>query len=129
MCRLEGQLLRSVALLPFSWLRFIDDVDMKWSHSRETLRNFLDEANNFQPSIKFTAEISNKHTCFWTPNQVLWAIQYLLISIQNQQMHTSISYPQADTRNTAAKMFHTALHFASNVSAPIRTLLNQEQEN
>ena len=63
------------------------------------------------------------------PNQVLWTIQYLFISIQNQQIHTSISYPQVAIRNTAAKMFLTALHFASNVSAPIRTLLNQKQEN
>ena len=62
-------------------------------------------------------------------HQVLWAIQYLLICIQNQQIHTSISYPQVATRNTAAKMFLTALPFASDVSAPIRTPLNQEQEN
>ena len=55
--RLEGQLLRSVTLRPFSFLRFIDDIDMKWSHSRETLTTFLDEAINFHPSIKFTAEI------------------------------------------------------------------------
>ena len=59
MGRLEGQLLRSLALRPFSWLRFIDDIDMKWPHGRETLTTFLDEANYFHPSIKFTAEISN----------------------------------------------------------------------
>ena len=35
MGRLEGQLLRSVTLRPFSWLRFIDNDDMKWSHGRE----------------------------------------------------------------------------------------------
>ena len=29
MGRLEGQLLRSISLKPFSWFRFIDDVDMK----------------------------------------------------------------------------------------------------
>ena len=33
---------------------------MKWSHGRETFTTFLDEANNFHPSIKFTAEISNE---------------------------------------------------------------------
>ena len=33
---------------------------MKGSHCRETLMTFLDEANNFQSSIKFTAEISNE---------------------------------------------------------------------
>ena len=37
---------------------------MKWSHGRETLTTFLDEANNFHPSIKFTAEISTKQHVF-----------------------------------------------------------------
>ena len=30
--RLERRLLQSVILKPFSWLRFIDDIDMKWTH-------------------------------------------------------------------------------------------------
>ena len=64
MGRLERLLLRSVALRPFSWLRFIDDSEMKWSHGRETLTTFLDEANNFHPSIKLTAEISTKQHVF-----------------------------------------------------------------
>ena len=64
MGRLEGQLLRSVARRPFLRLRFIEDIDMKWSHGRETLTTFLDEANNFHPSIKFTAEISAKQHVF-----------------------------------------------------------------
>ena len=62
--RKEGQLLKSVALRPFSWLRFIDDIDMKWSHGRETLTAFLDEGNNFHPSIKCMAEISTKQHVF-----------------------------------------------------------------
>ena len=60
----KEQLLKSVALRPFSWLRFIDDIDMKWSHGREALTAFLDEANNFHPSIKFTAEISTEQHVF-----------------------------------------------------------------
>ena len=42
----------------------IDDIDMKWSHGREALTAFLDEANNFHPSIKFTAEISTEQHVF-----------------------------------------------------------------
>ena len=64
MCRLEGQLLRSVTLRPVLWLRLIDDTDMKWSHGREILTTFLVEANNVHPSIKFRAEISNKQHVF-----------------------------------------------------------------
>ena len=64
MGRLEEQLLKSVALRPFSRLRFIDDIAMKWSHGRETLTAFLDKANNFHPTIKFTAVISTKQHVF-----------------------------------------------------------------
>ena len=35
--KLEKQLLQSVSLKPLSWHRFIDDIDMKWIHGRETL--------------------------------------------------------------------------------------------
>ena len=51
MARLEKQLLQSVSLKPFAWLRFIDDIDMKWTHDRETLEEFLRDANNFHPTI------------------------------------------------------------------------------
>ena len=62
MGRLERRLLQSVILKPFSWLRFIDDIDMKWTHGRETLEAFLETANSFRPTIRFTAEVSNdKH--------------------------------------------------------------------
>ena len=47
MGRLEKQLLMSVTMRPFSWLRFIDDIDMKWLHGRDNLDTFLQEANSF----------------------------------------------------------------------------------
>ena len=62
MGRLFKQLRQSVRLKPFSWLRFRDDIDMKWTPGRETLEEFITAANNFQPTIKLTAEVSNdKH--------------------------------------------------------------------
>jgi hypothetical protein len=62
MGRLEKQLLSEVPMKPHLWLRFIDDVDMQWCHGQETLEEFLDLANSFHPSIKFTSEVSNdKH--------------------------------------------------------------------
>ena len=125
MGRLEGQLLSSVALRPFSWLR------LTWSG--RTAARFW-QLSLTRPTTSTRAKSSRlkfepNSTCFWTPNQVLWAIRYLLIYIQNQKIHTSISYPQIATRNTSAKMFLTALHFASDVSAPIRAHLNKEQDN
>ena len=62
MGRLEKQLLMSDTMRPFSWLRFIDDIDMKWLHGRDNLDTFLQEANSFHSTIRFTAEVSNdKH--------------------------------------------------------------------
>ena len=55
-------LLQSVNMKPFSWLRFIDDIDMNWVHDRETLEVFLERENSFHPTIRITAEVSNvKH--------------------------------------------------------------------
>ena len=64
MGRLERRLLMSVPLKPYLWLRFIDDVDMQWCHSIAELESFLDRANNFHPSIKFTSEVSNDNHVF-----------------------------------------------------------------
>ena len=63
MGRLEN-LLQSVSLKPHTWLRFIDDIDMKWCHGRDSLQDFLHKANTFHPTIKFTAEISNNEYIF-----------------------------------------------------------------
>ena len=49
---------------PLSWLRFIDDVEMKWVESRTDLDNFIELANGFHTSIKFTAEISASSNIF-----------------------------------------------------------------
>ena len=61
---MEGQLLRSVSLKLFSWLRFIDDVNMKLTHGPENLEIFLQEVNSFPPTIGFTAEVSNEEHVF-----------------------------------------------------------------
>ena len=62
MGRLEKQLLQSVTPKSLSLLRFIDYIDMKWIHGKETLEAFLYTANSFHPTIRFTAEVSNdKH--------------------------------------------------------------------
>ena len=64
MGRLENQLIMSVTLKPFSWLRFIDDIDMKWAHGRDSLEDFLQRANSYYPTINFTAEVSTEEHIF-----------------------------------------------------------------
>jgi hypothetical protein len=55
---LEVRLLLSSLKQPLSWFRFIDDVDMKWTHGDKELDEFLEHANNIHPSIKFTHGVS-----------------------------------------------------------------------
>ena len=64
MGRLEKQLQRSVTPKPLSCSRFIDDIDMKWIHGRETLEAFLETANSFHSAIRFTAEVLNDDQVF-----------------------------------------------------------------
>ena len=37
---------------------------MKWTHGHENLETFLQEANSFHPTIRFTAEVSNEEHVF-----------------------------------------------------------------
>jgi hypothetical protein len=47
-----------------SWLRFIDDVDMKWIHSDKELDEFFEHANSIHPSMQFTHEVSKTKMSF-----------------------------------------------------------------
>jgi hypothetical protein len=55
---LEEPLLLSSLKQTLSWFRFIDDVDMKWTHGDKELDEFLEHANSIHPSIKSTHEVS-----------------------------------------------------------------------
>ena len=52
------------SIKPIFWKRFIDDVISVWDTSRNEIEEFLLKANNFHPTIKFTAEISETETTF-----------------------------------------------------------------
>jgi hypothetical protein len=64
MGRLERNLLIQAPVKPLSWVRFIDDIEMKWAESRKDLDNFIELANGFHTSIKFTVEISASSNIF-----------------------------------------------------------------
>jgi len=61
---LEERLLLSSLKQPLSWLRFIDDVDMKWIHSDIKLYDFFAHANRIHPSIKCTHGVSKTKMSF-----------------------------------------------------------------
>ena len=117
--RLEN-LLQSVSLKPHTWLCFIDDIDMKWCHGRDSLQDFLHKANTFHPTIKFTAEISNKEHIFLdtvshTERQNSSRSTYKLTRSHLYYFRTSvilttvltIFHTTAVTLNTVLKIFHT----------------------
>jgi hypothetical protein len=61
---LEERLLLSSLKQPLSWLRFIDDADMKWIHSDKEIDDFFEHANSIHPSIKFTHGVSKTKMSF-----------------------------------------------------------------
>ena len=53
-----------MSIKPILWKRFIDDVISVWDTSRNEIEEFLLKVNNFHPTIKFMAEISEAETTF-----------------------------------------------------------------
>ena len=64
MGNLERNLLTQSPFKPLSWLRFIDDIEMKWVDNRNNLDDFITFVNSFHHSIKFTTEISSFNNTF-----------------------------------------------------------------
>ena len=44
--------------------RYIEDIFSLWTINRHRIEQFIEQANNHHPIIKFTAEISNEETTF-----------------------------------------------------------------
>ena len=49
---------------PTVWMRYINDVLVIWSHSKNLFREFFNKLNNFHPTIKYTYELSNQAVNF-----------------------------------------------------------------
>jgi hypothetical protein len=49
---LEERLLLSSLKQPFSWFRFIDDIDMKWTHGDKELDEYLEHAMAERDTLK-----------------------------------------------------------------------------
>lgn len=52
------------SIKPLVWKRYIDDVFSLWDTNREEIDNFIEHANNYHPTIKFTADMSDKEIIF-----------------------------------------------------------------
>ena len=60
----ETEIISKSKIKPLEWKRYIDDMFSLWDTKREEIDKFILEANRHHPTIKFTAEISDKETSF-----------------------------------------------------------------
>ena len=58
MAEVEEEFLTSSTWKPRIWIRFIDEIFMVWQYNLNQLEQFIEELNNFHPTIKFTKEVS-----------------------------------------------------------------------
>ena len=64
MASIEKEILRQSVDKPLTWKRFIDDVFCLWDANKEEIEHFIERANSYHPTIKFTAEVSQLETTF-----------------------------------------------------------------
>ena len=61
---LEKRLLTASPFKPLFWKRFIDDIFSLWNISIKEVSEFVNFANSFHRSIKFTYEMSSERAVF-----------------------------------------------------------------
>ena len=63
----ETQILNQSTLKPLVWKRYIDIFSI-WNVNKDEVMQFIEQANNHHPTIKFTAEISETEPTFLNTN-------------------------------------------------------------
>ena len=58
MAEIETEILRQSKHKPLEWIRYIDDIACLWVTTKDEVLQFFQKENQFHPTIKFTAEIS-----------------------------------------------------------------------
>ena len=86
MAKIEKEILGQSSIKPIFWKRFIDDVISAWDTSKNEIEEFLLKANNFHPTIKFTAEISETETTF-LDTKIYKGVRFNKDSILDVQTH------------------------------------------
>ena len=61
---IETQILQQSKHKPLEWIRYIDDIASHWVTTKDEVLQFIQKANQFLPTIKFTAEISDSEATF-----------------------------------------------------------------
>ena len=58
MAEIQTKLINQSNSKPIKWKRYIDDIFALWDSNIQEINRFIKQANNFHPTIKFTAEIT-----------------------------------------------------------------------
>ena len=64
MARIEKQIFSQSCIKPLFWNRYIDNVFSLWNTSLDKIESFVEKANNFHPTIRFTDEMSETEITF-----------------------------------------------------------------
>ena len=56
MAKIETTLIQRSETKPKKWRRYIDDIFSLWHSDKKDMDHFIEQANNFHPNNKFTAE-------------------------------------------------------------------------
>ena len=64
MAEFETKLIRQSRIKLIDWTHYIDEIFSLWNKSKQDINLFIEQANQFHPSIKFTAEISENEITF-----------------------------------------------------------------
>ena len=64
MSKIETEIILHSSNKPLVWKRYLDDIFSLWNIDKRDIGLFLKLANNYHPTIKFTAEISDKEITF-----------------------------------------------------------------
>ena len=64
MAKIETTLIQQSETKPKEWRRYIDDIVSLWDSDEKDVDQFIEQANKFHPTIKFTAEILENEITF-----------------------------------------------------------------
>ena len=64
MAKIEKGIISKSKIKPLVWKRYNDDVFSVWHTTEDNIEQFVQRANNYHDTIKFTAEISDSEITF-----------------------------------------------------------------
>ena len=68
MSKVETEILIQSAFQPLVWKRYIDNTFSLWTINRIEMAEYIEQAYNHHPTIKFTAKVSKMGTTFLDTN-------------------------------------------------------------